>query len=194
MQEERSTAVDRENQGLSDAEIVTRFLARDEDAIGQTRIKYGKLYMHVARSILGCDEDAEECLNDTLYRMWCSIPPEKPVSLSAYGCRIARNLSLDLLDKKRVRAHELLDELNDALPQKETAEVYEEQQLAASIDAFVRALEHDDRVLFVRRYFCGQSLRELAAHFSASQPKIKSRLYRLRQQLKKHLEKEGFSL
>ena len=182
---------------LSDAEIVALFFARDEAALERTRSQYGKLYTHVAFSVLENDGDAEECLNDTLLRMWNSIPPAKPFNLSAYGAKIARNLALDRLEKEQAQKRSgkavLLSELDDALPDK-AYDAASDEDLASAIDAFLRSLSRDERILFVRRYFYGQSYAELSDHFAASESKIKSGLFRLRKKLKKHLEKEGISL
>ena len=67
---------------------------RSEQALRETATQYGALCRSTARNILGSEEDAEECVNDTYLGVWNSIPPNHPDSLSAYVCRIARNLSL----------------------------------------------------------------------------------------------------
>ena len=195
--EERSNTVGNDKSVLSDAEIVSLYYERNETALGHTRRQYGNLYRHVAFSILENSEDADECLNDTLLRMWNSIPPAKPFNLSAYGAKIARNLALDRIEKEQAQKRSgkavLLSELDDALPDSGTDEA-SDADLAEAIDAFLRSLSRDERILFVRRYFYGQSCSELSDHFASSESKIKSGLFRLRKKLKKHLEKEGISL
>ena len=50
---------------MEDKQIVQLYLNRDETAIAHTTQKYGKYCNSIARNILGNNEDAEECVNDT---------------------------------------------------------------------------------------------------------------------------------
>lgn len=50
--------------------------------------------MRLAMNILSSREDSEECVNDTYLGVWNAIPPQRPVSLSAFICKITRNLAL----------------------------------------------------------------------------------------------------
>ena len=81
-----------------DAQILQLFEQRSEEAISAAALQYGGLCRQIAMNILGNAEDAEECVNDTWLAVWNRIPPERPRSLTAYICRIARNLSMDRLD------------------------------------------------------------------------------------------------
>ncbi|MBQ9907540.1 MAG: hypothetical protein IJM46_12320 [Oscillospiraceae bacterium] len=70
-------------QNLSDTELLGLFRQRDQAALAGTQQKYGRLCRSIARNILGSSEDAEECMNDTLLKLWETIPPEQPRSLAA---------------------------------------------------------------------------------------------------------------
>lgn len=48
--------------------------------------------------------------------------------------------------------------------------------------------------MFVRRYWYSEPIRRIAKSRGAKESEVKSRLFRVRQRLKKYLEKEGFSL
>lgn len=54
--------------------------------------------------------------------------------------------------------------------------------------------EPGDRVLFVRRYWNGEALRDLAKERKLDPAKLAQRMNRLRGSLKRALEKEGFAL
>mgnify|MGYP002508105738 FL=1 len=45
--------------------------------------------------------------------------------------------------------------------------------------------------MFVRRYWYGETIKELAESFGCRQGKVKSVLFRLRRGLRRELEKEG---
>lgn len=185
---------------MEDSQIVELYWRRDEAAIGETERKYGALCRGVARNILGTDEDAEECVNDALHQAWNAIPPQRPDRLGAWLGRVTRNLALNLWSKNRARKRyagmtALLDELADCVPAPVSVErELEGQELSAAIDRWLRSLPRGDRVLFLRRYWYGVELRELAAERGVSPNRLAQKMFRLRQSLKNALEKEGFAL
>lgn len=89
---------------MDDRSIVELFLSRSEEALLQTTEKYGRYCHRIAYNILGNDEDSEECVNDALMRVWGSIPPNEPNSLSSFIGKITRNLALDKLRHKTARS------------------------------------------------------------------------------------------
>ena len=80
---------------MEDAEIVRLYWNRDEAAISATAERYGNYCYAIAYQILQCREDAQECVSDTYWKAWLSIPPQRPDRLAAYLGKITRNLSLD---------------------------------------------------------------------------------------------------
>ena len=78
---------------MTDADIVTLYWARDEQAIAQTAQKFGAYCRKIAMNLLGSQEDAEECENDTWMAAWNSMPQNRPDKLAPYLGRITRNLA-----------------------------------------------------------------------------------------------------
>lgn len=58
---------------MDDAEIVRLYWDRNEQALDATADKYGSYCTAIAKNILGNQEDAEECVNDTYMRAWKAI-------------------------------------------------------------------------------------------------------------------------
>ena len=85
---------------MTDADIVTLYWARDEQAIAQTAQKFGAYCRKIAMNLLGSQEDAEECENDTWMAAWNSMPQNRPDKLAPYLGRITRNLALDLRERQ----------------------------------------------------------------------------------------------
>ena len=72
-----------------------------------------------------------------------------------------------------------------------------EQELDArlldeAVERFIRSLSADARNAFVGRYYFFDSVSEVARYCGMTESGVKSLLYRTRQNLKAHLEKEGF--
>ena len=55
---------------MTDQEIIHLLLARNEDGIAALHEKYGKRIFSLADHILRNEQDAEECLNDTILKVW----------------------------------------------------------------------------------------------------------------------------
>ena len=59
---------------------------------------------------------------------------------------------------------------------------------------FLGTLDREKRGIFLRRYWYGDSIRDIATRCGAGESKVKTTLYRLRKDLKDYLEKEGISV
>ena len=185
---------------MNDYEIITLYFERDENAISETAKKYGAYCSKIANNLLGCKEDVEECLNDMYHHAWNAIPPARPEHLGAWLSKIIRNLALDLRMKKHAKKRyagleEIFDEIKDCIPSTKLVEhEIEEKELTTFINMWVKTLSLEDRVLFLRRYWMGYSLKELEKEYQLSHGKLAKRMYNLRANLRKALEKEGYSL
>ena len=185
---------------MEDAEIVSLYWARNEDALRETERKYGDFCLALAMNILSLREDAEECVNDTWRRAWDSMPEERPARLRPWLGKVVRNLSIDRYRRDRAKKRHvdmelLLSELEDCVPARETVEeTVEAAELGQIISRWLETLREEDRALFVRRYWNGETLNALAGEFGLSPARLAQRTYRLRLGLKAALEREGVCL
>lgn len=185
---------------MDDLEIIKLYWERNERAIDATDEKYGRLLYSISFNILSNNEDSKECVNDTYIRTWKSVPPERPRSLTAYLGRIIRNISIDYLRQNRAQKRYsggdlLLSELEDCIPSRNTVwEEIENKALSKLISDWLNTLPKEDRILFVRRYWYGDSVKELASIIGITPSKLANRMYRLRSNLKDILEKEELTL
>lgn len=185
---------------MEDTDIIDLYWKRDENAIAETAKKYGTFCHGIAVNILSLKEDAEECVSDTYYHAWESMPPTRPQRLRAWLGRVVRNLAINLWRKNHARKRYagmdlLMDELEECIPAPETVEQkIEEAELTGLLNRWLSTLSRRDRILFIRRYWNGEGVKELAGEYGEAPAKTAKRLYRLRQNLKGLLEKEGYSL
>lgn len=186
---------------MEDTAIIDLYWSRDQQAIAETAGKYGPFLHTLAWNVLHSQRDSEECVNDTYLRAWNAIPPARPAALRAWLGRIARNLSLDRWKEGRTQrrggdaAEVLLGELADCIPAPRSVEQHlEDQEIAGLISSFLRGLPAESRVVFLRRYWYGQDLAEIAAERGCGVGKVKSSLFRTRKALRAYLEKEGVFL
>ena len=97
--------------------------------------------------------------------------------------------------KARLTREDYCDGLGDCLPASGGVEQeVEAAALAESLNRFLESLPQEKRVLFVRRYWYLCSVEELAAWSGRRRGTVSAALFRLRQDLREHLEREGFTL
>ena len=80
---------------MEDSAIVDLYWQRSEQAISETDRKYGRYCHTIAYNICADNEDAEECVNDTWFSAWNSMPDKRPSVLSTFLGYITRNFAID---------------------------------------------------------------------------------------------------
>jgi len=183
---------------MEDQKIIELFFARSEQAIAQTREKYGALCTWIAGNMLSSPEDVEECVNDALLALWNAIPPERPKPLGAYVARITRNqarmrLTYNTAQKRSEAMRLSLQELDACLasPLNVEQEVMT-RELTACIEHYLQTIDEESRNIFLRRYWFFDSIEQIAAGFGISKSKVKMRLLRTRNALRQYLFREGY--
>ena len=181
-----------------DQRLVAMFEARDKKAIAETDNVYGGFCYSIAYRILQNSQDAEECVNDALFRIWNAIPPAKPDSLRAFVITLTRRLALDQYDLLRAakrgsgQAEVPLEPLAGSLTAGENPEQTAEQNmLRESLGRFLSGLPKDTRLMFVERYWYMMSVREIAEVHGVGQSRVKMALARTRKKLETFLREEA---
>lgn len=181
---------------MTDKEIIALYFKRSENAIEQTDVKYGKLCHSISINILNDTRDSEECVNDTYLTLWNKIPPKEPNPFKAYICRIIKNLSLKKYEfnhaKKRNSEYEAsLDQLEECVSDgTEASESVEFKELQMAIDMFLSELPEKKRILFLRRYWFLQPVKEIAKDYGITEKTASMRLSRLREKLQQYLQEK----
>ena len=184
---------------MDDQQIIDLYFDRNEQAITETDVKYGKLCHSIAYNILSNREDSEECVNDTYIGVWNAIPPTRPDNFMAFVCRIARNLSLKRLEflKREKRSADVilsLDELSAVLPDERYAPDVSDEDVGRLISQFLRTQKEGVRNVFIRKYYFFDSVKEIAERYSFTENKVKNMLFYTRNKLKDYLIKEGVEI
>ena len=182
---------------MEDKKIIKLLWQRAHSALEELSKKFGKRLMSIAMNILGVYQDAEESVNDTYLAVWNTIPPKNPESLAGYVYATGRNISLDRLKyntaEKRDSRYDLsIDELADCIPAPALEDTVEARELGLAINRFLGTINADNRALFLRRYWFGDSVQMIARDMGLRENTASVRLGRIRMQLREHLIKEGY--
>ena len=182
---------------MEDKQIVNLLWARAERALQALAAKFGKRLLKTAENILGNRPDAEEAVNDTYLAIWNAIPPAQPDPLAPFVYKVGKNTALKHLRTRMAQKRDsyydaALDELANILPGQSMEDIFDARELGRAIDRFLETLDRESRTLFLRRYWFGDSIKELSKEFHITENALSVRLYRIRAQLRDHLIKEDF--
>lgn len=182
---------------MDDNRIIRLLFDRSEQALAILAQKFGPRLLLTARNILGDALDAEECVSDTYLAIWNTIPPKQPDPLAGFIFRTGRNLALKRLrhnqaQKRNSRYDVSLDELSGCVSGGTLEDTLSARELGQAIDRFLTGLPQDSRIMFLRRYWFGDSVGDIAAALGYSENAVSVRLNRCRSKLRAHLEQEGY--
>ena len=180
---------------MEDERIVELYWERNEKAIFESGLKYGKYCYTVAYNILHSPEDSDECVNETLNSAWNSIPPQRPTKLKSFLARITRNIAIDRFrydsaQKRGVEIASAIDEYWECIPNGD-APINDEIILRDAINSFLESLDTQTRIIFMRRYWYSMSVKDIAKSIRLSETHVSVILHRTRIKFKEYLTKEG---
>ena len=185
---------------MDDSKIIDLYWRRDERAIEETDSKYGAYCRAVSMNIIGVREDAEECVSDTYARAWNAMPPERPERLRAWLAGITRNISIDRWRRERTHGRGgtvtvLLSELEECVPSPHgLEEITDARELGRILNGWLGSLPRQDCADFMRRYWSGESVADIAASRGVSANALSQKFARLRRSLRSYLEEKGAAL
>lgn len=186
---------------MEDQQIIQLYFERNEQAVAETKQKYGPYCHSLAFAILNNDADAEEAVNDTWLRAWNSIPPQRPGVLKLFLAKITRNLAFNTRRNQSAQKRGggevdlALEELKDCVPAREgVQDALEGKELAREIQKFLQTQSQRDRSIFLRRYFGVESIGSVAHRFGLTEANTRKILSRTREKLKNYLTKEGYTV
>lgn len=160
---------------MTDSEIIELYNQRDERAIRETQTAYGRY----------CEK----------------IAPEQPQILSAYLATLTRNYALlcyrrgAAAKRGKGSAPLVLEDFAELIPSSTNVErIAEHHEIIAEINRYLEALPEVNRTVFVLRFFCFESIPDIADRLGLKKKAVSATLYRTKKQIRKHLDKEGYSL
>lgn len=179
---------------MTDEELIGLFWEGSDRAAEALEEQYGAYCTSILWQFLTDNRDVEECLNDVWLAVWKAIPPTRPAHFRGWLGAIARNRAI-AKGKENGRRPETVDEaaleLASCLPSRDVHSEAEQAELGRAISDFLRTQKREVRTVFLRRYWYADSVEQAAAHMGWSVSRTKSALFRVRNRLREHLQKEG---
>ena len=140
-------------------------------------------------------EDAQDCLQDAMLRIYKALPSFKgQSSFSTWAYRITMNTCLDDLRRKKVRQAQSLDQMleigwSPVDDNNSTERHIENSELKRNLSKAIGTLPEEMRAAVVLRDVQGFSYEEIASILSTNVGTVKSRISRGREKLREILSK-----
>lgn len=182
---------------MEDTKIIQLFWERDESALSAVSEKYGRYCTAIARNMLGNEQAAEECVNDTLMELWEAIPPNRPEHLLAFISEITRNNALNAVKGQKAQKRgggelsAVLDELYDVASDYSVEKIAEQREIMVSVNSFLERLPERKQKVFVLRYWHCCSVSDISQIVGISEANVYNVLKRVRKKLIEYLRKRG---
>ena len=143
--------------------------------------------------IVGSREDAEDVTQEALlqaYRTWHQVDPELAGGYVKWVYRIAHNLAIDLLRKKKPRAADD-EEMERAVDQRslKPEEVYEHRVQSNQVLECIQALDEKYREVLILRFQEEMSYEKISEILELPVSTIETRLHRAKKMLREKLER-----
>ena len=183
-----------------DNQIVEKYWQRNPDAIQETDTKYGRILQNVAYNILFDLQDCEECQNDTYLKIWNTIPSTRPTAFFSYLMQIMRQIAIDRY-REKTRKKRIPSQLTISLEELELMgggpsmeEVYEAKEIGKMISEYIRGLSDRQQYIFLDHYYTAEPVEKTAAELKISVQTVYREIEKIKQGLRKYLERNGVSV
>lgn len=170
----------------SDATLLARYAGGDQAAARALTFRHAPRILALARRMLGDRAEAEDVAQETLLRMWRVAPDWRDEArLSTWLYRVASNLCVDRLRRRRDQGLDGVDELPDGAPAPLAG--LETRDRARALEGALAELPERQRLAVVLRHMEERSNIEIAEILGLSVEAVESLLARARRTLSRLL-------
>ncbi|MCE5347800.1 MAG: sigma-70 family RNA polymerase sigma factor [Bacteroidales bacterium] len=178
---------------ISEDELIKASLDGDRKAFGEIIRRYQKMIARTVKGMLGDSAYAEDIGQEVFIKLYYSLSEFRgEAKLSTYIQRIAINLTLNELKRKKRFFSMFAQKENNEMYELEIADYdYEERKEASEIvNKALMALDPKFRIIVIMRMLEGYSTKETAEILDLPLGTVLSRLSRAQEQLKNILKKK----
>ena len=178
---------------MEEDRLIERAMSGDARAFSELMSLHEKRMYAVAVRMCGNHEDAQDCLQEAMLRIFRAISGFKAQSsFSTWVYRITMNTCLDELRRRKSRPGTSLDGLLDAgwspTDERDTPEKHAvRSEQMRKLHAFIRELPEDMRAAVILRDIQGMSYEDIATALDTNVGTIKSRISRGREKLREKI-------
>lgn len=175
---------------MTDEELLELLKTKPDKGINALLKQYGGLvYSAVKRKLSGFgfgDKDIEACAVDTFSDFYMDIDKFdlSKGSIKAWLCVIARHNAIDMARRNAPLPLDEEQNMSDCSLESNL----EEQELRKAVLEAVKALDEPDREILLRKFYFGESSKEIAKRLKMTVSNVDTRTSRAVEKLRKSLE------
>ncbi|HWC86860.1 MAG TPA: sigma-70 family RNA polymerase sigma factor [Solirubrobacteraceae bacterium] len=166
----------------SDAALVERFRAGDQEAFAVLYERHRAIVLAVALGVLGSRHDAEDAAQDTFASLAVALRTNVPRDLRPWLARVARNAAIDAVRRRRAVA------AADEVPERPASASTEVKAELESVLAGLRELPETQRTALLMRELGGHSYQEIGDLLALDEAAVRGLIARGRMGLRAHRE------
>lgn len=178
---------------MTEEELIKNLKKSNTVALEELIRRYTRYVSSIIARILGGSlDDCDELTSDVFLAAWNNRDKLQEGKLKGYLGAIARNRAFDLLKSRQ----ETLPLEDNIILVEEQSQRNEAEKLDTSmlLQKALSLLDKQQRELFVRHYYYGQTIGEAAQEMGLNLSTAKTWLCRGREKLKEILTKEGYTI
>lgn len=180
---------------MSEKKLIKDYMLKNELDIEEIMKNYTPYIYTILknRNVNLTNEDIEEIISDVFLAVWKNqnkLNTNKEISPYLVG--ITKNLyNKKIRNKKDIID---IDNYQNILTETESIEIKIENTEKEKLILFVvNNMKQEDKDIFTLYYYNSRTMKEIADILNITEKKVKSRLFRIRQKVKKFLEKRGYT-
>lgn len=160
--------------------------------------EYSNYLFKVIKNICGnylLLEDIEEIILDVFVALWKNkYKLDETKDIKPYISAIAHNLTKKKMNEKNLSLN--FTQINDEMIQviDDWSEIVDNSMKIDEVNYIVKELSEEDYQIFTLFYYYSYRIKEIAKKLDISELKVKSRLHRIRNRIKKKLKESGYSV
>jgi RNA polymerase sigma-70 factor (ECF subfamily) len=181
---------------LVEFELVKRAQGGDAVAFKELVLAYRKRILGTIARLIGHPDDVEDVGQEVFLRLYFSLDQLRaPEVFEPWLYRLTVNAAYDYLRRLRRRNESRMADLSEQQVAKADAlagskvgkEVEEQGRVKETVEALLKSVSEEDRILLTLKEVEGLSLKELEKVYHVNENAIKVRLFRARQRVLKSL-------
>lgn len=178
----------------NEVDLIKRCQSGCREALDSLYREYRPNVLHIARKIMGNEQDAEDAVQEVFERVLDRIGQFRyEASFSSWLRVLAKNVCRDILRRKGRHPTQSLDslcELNETEITAKSSSISQEEELIMkelleNLHEKIDRLKEKHRKLIILRYIDGLSYRKIAQLLGCSESQVKSRLHQARKKLRR---------
>ncbi len=177
---------------MSDIELLDLLQKNPEKGLKALIAQYGGLVYAVVRRNLPeslCAADAEACAAEVFSEFYLDLDKFDPSkgSIKAWLCIIARHNAVDLA-RRNTAVLPLDEDIRADIVGVSLESNLEERELRRAVLSEVKSLDEPDREILLRKFYLGESSKEIAKRLKMSVSNVNTRTSRAVDKLRKRLD------